>query len=289
MRDVLTGEIKAAKPIPDEFPFSLTEDISVQLHPRRDLVYIATCKEVFFFSTATASCVGRLSVATITSAGAAQYQDYPPILCFSEHRPKCDPLSREKFLLCKYKTGTPSILCYCFEYEVPTDEDISTSEARILQDGNLGSEENLVFKALRIQIYEQRGWGNRTGPFGINPMLKQAAQTEIAWVRGKEYTRVRFHFFAEHRPVPVSAVSIFLERGKRHDGSIPAEFYQRNGREVLVSKPKKTPAHARRHNERVDCLLRKPFPFLSPITLTEKYMLLTHQSHVYLFAFEPRW
>ena len=283
VRGVLTGEIKAAKPVPDGLlPFPSTEGISIQLHPRRDLVYIAVPGKVFLFSTTTANCIGRLSVARLSSEGEERCQDHPPRLCFSEHRPKCSPSAREKLFLCLHDIKARDILVYCFEYEIPTDEDISISEARILQNGNSGSEENLVFKVLRIQAYENYEWGGVLGPPEVNPMLKLAAQVEEVWAG----TSVGFQSFTGHRPMTEGNYDISLEQGKPY-GSIPTEFYPRNGKDEFITRPKRARGHVRRYNERVDCII--PKSFTGPITLTERFMLLTHEDDVYFFGYEPRW
>lgn len=294
VRDVLTGEIKATKPIPDSLlPFPLADEISIQLHPRRDLAYIAVNKKVFFFSTATANCVGRLSVPSGPSTNEEYHQDRLSSLCFSEHQPKCNPSTREKFFLCKYNINASGSKTYrhCFEYEVPTDEDISISEARILQNGNQGSEDYLIFKVLRMQIYEHQTWYARDPP-GLNPMLKQSAQTEtgyndpVNW-RGKKYMRVKFETFTTHQSLSEWDYKIFLESEKPHDGSIPIEFYPCSRTDLFVTLPKRTPGHVGRHNERDNCLL--PRASGVSITVTERYMFVSHQNVVYLFVFEPEW
>jgi len=172
---------------------------------------------------------------------------------------------------------------YCIEYEIPTDEDISISEARISQNGDQGSS---TFKVLRIQIYEHCTQGTE-GPIELNPMLKQLAHTEICPHESSRYMQVRFHSFTTHYPLLQSPYYISPDLDKPHDGSTPIEFYPRDSRDVLVTKPARAPGCVRRHNERADCLL--PQAFAAPITLTEKYMLLSHLNDVYLFAYEPGW
>ena len=291
VRDILTGEIKATKPIPDNLLLSLlAEDVTFQLHPRRDLVYIAARTKVFFFSATTANCVGRLSLARVSSRSPS-YVYRPLRFCFSERQSKYSPLVRERFFLCQYNRALSSIDYYCFEYEIPTDEDISTSEARILKNGDQGSEENLISKVLRIHIYEhghplRRGFWSREGLLELNPMLKQIAHTEFCPEYEGDYTQIRYHSFERHYPLPES-YDISLEPGKPHDGSIPIEFYPQGNNNVLVTKPKQAPGRFRRHTERADCLLPKAFS--APITLTERYMFLMHQNDVYLFAYEPEW
>lgn len=286
VRDVLTGEIKATKPIPDNFlPLPSTDKISIQLHPRRGLVYITVPSKALFFSATTANCVGRLNIGRPFPANVPHPQDRPTKLRFSERQPKYSPSDREKFFLCKH--STPGV--YFFEYEVPTDEEISTSEARILENGGQGSEENLVFEIKRIEIYEHCARGAE-GPPELNPMLKRSANTETGPVRGGNYyTRVRFNSFSGHRSVSPAAYDIFLEQENRFaDGSIPTELYSWGEKNVLVTKQKRTPGHARKHSERTDCIV--PEPFNVPITLTERYMLLFAREHnVYLFSYEPRW
>ena len=290
MCDVLTGEVKATKPIPiGLLPFPLAKRIKIQLHPRRDLVYIAVWNKVFFFSTNTANCVGRLLVANIPATIDTSREDRPPRLCFSEYPPKYGPSHHERFFLSRNKPGAPDSLTYCFEYEVPTDNEISTSETRIRRMGSGGSEDNLIFRVQKIQIYQHSTLGVRKGPPTLNPFLKQSAQTEIGPVHGRNYTQVRFHSFRRNpsSSLPASTYNIFLEPKKWPLRRISAEFYARNGRDVFITKPKRAPGHFRRHNERVDCVI--PKPFLAPIVLTERYMLLRHQNYVYLFAYEPRW
>ena len=294
IRDILTGEIKATKPIPNDlFMHSdilslFNEKASLQLHPRRDLVYIAVRTKVFFFSATTANCVGRLSLARVSSMDSRDPPfDHGPLrFRFSEHQPKFSPSVRERFFLYQYNKR-PNLTTYlCFEYEIPTDEDISTSEARILQSEDQGSEETLVIsKVLRIQIYEHysRGGG---WPLHLNPVLKQVAYTSINPPRKYSQTQVRLLSFTRHYPLPGS-YDISLEPGKPHDGSIPIEFYPRGSSDALVTKPKQAPGRFRRYIERADCLLPKAFS--APTTLTERYMFLTHQNDVYLFTFEPWW
>ena len=294
VRDILTGEIKATKPIPDDLfllssallsPF--TDGISLQLHPRRDLVYIAARRKASFFSTTTANCVGRLSAARVSLRDLnSSNQDSPLRFHFSEHQPKCSPSAREKFFLYQYNQRLGFQSHYCFEYEIPTDEDISISEARILQDADQGSKRNLISKVVRIQIYGRCIWGLMR-PLRLNPMLKQLAHAELNQVRGNEYMQVRLRSFTGHYPLPENTYDISLEPEKPHDSSIPIEFYPHSSRDVLVTKPKKVLGRAREHHERADCLLPKALAV--PITLTERYMFLTHQSDVYLFAYEPEW
>ena len=295
VRDILTGEIKATKPLPDSLLLwpPLAEDVSFQLHPRRDLVFLAARTNVFFFSATTANCVGRLSLAVVSSIGSSLFpQDNPLRFCFSEHQPKFSPSAREKFFLYQYNRRFGYQTYYCFEYEIPTDEDISTSEARIPKNGNQGSDENLISKILRIQIYEHEyeDWRSlqfREWLLQLNPMLKQIAHTEFSPSYRASYTQVRSHFFERHYPLPEDLYDISLEPGKPHDGSIPIEFYPQGNSNVLVTKPKQAPGRLRRHTERADCLL--PKVFYAPITLTERYMFLKHQTNVYLFAYEPGW
>ena len=292
VRDILTGEIKATKLIPDDplLQYLLSapiDGISLQLHPRRDLVYIAAHRKAFIFSTTTVNCVGRLSAARVSLRDSSPYdQDGPLRFHFSENQPKCSPSAREKFFLYQHNQRLGFQSYYCFEYEIPTDEDISISEARILQDADQGSKQNLISKVVRIQIYGRCTWGIGR-PLGLNPMLKQLAHAEISQACEGEYMQVRFHSFTGRYPLPENTYDISLEPEKPHDSSIPIEFYPHSSRDVLVTKPKKMPGRAREHHERADCLL--PKGLAAPIALTEKYMYLMRRKDVYLFAYEPEW
>ena len=298
VRDILTGDIKATKPVPDGLILSKdlftsrpTEGISFQLHPRRDLVYIAVRGNAFFFSTTTANCVGRLSAANVFSLRSffPYSQAGPPRFRFSERPPKCSPSTREKFFLYQSDRSQSDLAYYCLEYEAPADEDISISEAGILQNGDKGSEENLISKVLRIQIYERRAL-HREGPLELDPMTKQLAHTECSPVYESGYTQVRFHSFTRKYPLSEGSYGVSLESEESEEPqhiSTPIEFYPQDSRDVLVTKPKRPLGRLRRRSERADCLL--PKSFAAPITLTERYMFLMHLNDVYLFSYEPGW
>jgi hypothetical protein len=284
LRDVRTGKLREGELVRQKDPSQnpdLSLALSIQAHPRRDLVYLPTAQTVFFFSTTTANCIGRLSIPQLKDGNfsfSSSYLNNPLMLYFSESEPICGSSVREKFFTHSGPKSCSYVPRACHEFEIPTVEEVAATEVR-LSDQEIPQKLS-VFKPLRVQIYGVHG-------FGVNPFLK-----------------LEVDFFLDLRWGPTNRLSIrplvqrshglpmvFDETGGEYQSNTPLEwFISQDQVGEIASKPKQgVPRGIRWGERRTECLFPVSLKPVATIHRQESYILFLHNEDVYFVGFEPVW
>jgi hypothetical protein len=243
-------------------------------------VYVITAQTIFFFSTTTANCIGRLSFPRLKESGhqttIPSYPANPLTLYFSESELGYDSSVREKFFACCSVESWFDGQRVCHEFEIPTVEEVAAAEAKMLDEEV--PEKMTGFKPHRVQLCE-------SSVPGLNPFLKVSVKFSVSLLRESE--SVMDFRISPLEQFPVFYFKLFDEMDEKRV-NIPLERYMsRTG--VIGSKPTEgLPRGTRWGENRSECVFP---PTQNPMArIQQRYIVFScNEDDVYLLGFEPFW
>lgn len=183
--DVRTGALKSNTKLCRERTSEFIIQ-GVRAHPRRELIFVLTCKEIMVFSTITMDWLGAIGMVVISTGVPTPGPNGRWELQFDEYGSRCG--ARDTLSVCgsRYFFDGPggSLPMRCFvihQFELPTAEEFEVEDSKAAKDKPI---EKGVNADLKFEVGGAEAAKDKPNEKGVNADLKSPLKPIINWKRG---------------------------------------------------------------------------------------------------------